>query len=216
MADLVAFMEERGGIRTAYAGRPQSLTDDSRAKFVRLAIHELGHTLGHLTDEYDTKVVIKTQTFCNPCPNGSVGEYPIERTHTVYNFQGLINVADMCDVADGEECKPLYASSFPAREYWDFEPGGPGVQAGVDVFEGAAYRKENTYRNLRDCIMTTAWAEHEDAAFCKPCQASLLGYLQQYNGRPSDDIGRCWYFKHLVTDSNLNESTFCSYNNREH
>ncbi len=123
-----------------------------------VAVHELGHLIGNLADEY----------------TGDPGQLSSGEVATPERLAELF--------AANPNVTPWSSRDrLPWREWVDPHTRVPGhlFTQGVSAFEGAAYRRDDMFRPRRRCCM-----RDNQAAFCEPCRQALVLGLARH-ARPT-------------------------------
>jgi hypothetical protein len=138
-----------GGIYNQY-----SITSVDHPNSETVFLHELGHGLAGLADEYSSEAAYSNYH--------ATGMEPLEA-----------NITNLVDFE--RKWKDMVPEGTPIPTP-DFEQ----YNKVVGVFEGAGYTREGLYRPYRNCSMR---ANLQDG-FCPVCQKAIMGIIWYYTGKP--------------------------------
>jgi hypothetical protein len=132
------------------------------------AIHELGHSVFGLADEYEYYAGCGIDTD----RNRYTGIEPGEPNVTIDSNRATIEWAEFIDAAT-----PMPTTSNANCQVCDPQPN-PVAAATVGAFEGAQYFHCGIFRPQFDCMMRNF------SAFCAVCTDAIRQTLRQYSGVP--------------------------------
>ncbi len=140
---------QRGGCASGGIGY-LSLSSD----FAEVFVHELGHSLFGLADEYEYDSEDGTYTGSEP---GSINVTTRTTRDTLLKWQDMILASTPVPTEDDQDCDATGGS-------------GPGFPLDlIGSYEGASYHRCNIYRPQPDCKM-----RHSDEAFCSVCRRKII------------------------------------------
>jgi hypothetical protein len=142
-------------------------------------MHELGHLIGGLADEYDG---------ATDCP-GSVpqaqyaGTEPTEANITTVRDRTTLKWADLVDAVT-----PVPTLEVPAGQCLNPPPEVNPIPVGtVGTFEGAGYFNCGIFRSEFTCRL-----RHRGDQFCQVCDRTLSGKLTAWTPRPAELSRTTW------------------------
>lgn len=123
------------------------------SSYLNVAVHELGHLLGNLADEYTQGRSFKTD---------------LEDAEDLARFHA----------ANPNVTPFTQRERIPWRAWIERDARVPGglFTSGVSAFEGAAYRRKGMFRPRRSCKMKNNVSE-----FCEPCREALVSSLHAHS-----------------------------------
>lgn len=125
----------------------------------QVAVHELGHSLANLGDEYVDATVADS--------------YPLPFGARDFDAPNLTLARDV-DANDPE--------SLPRTLKWGHLLALPGAKGVIGLFEGAFFREKGVFRPSANCKM-----REYDQPFCAVCQEAIARRMHEICGRPFDD-----------------------------
>lgn len=135
--------------------------------FPRIMIHEAGHSIAKLMDEY----------------TGELPDFPLFRGRSLPNFLPFANVT-----TNGKRPKwKVWVEAQTACPTPGADRCGPEI---VGAFEGAAYTNFGVYRPTTDCIMKRHYA-----SFCPVCREQWIKRIYRKSviaDRFAPDVDRVW------------------------